>query len=317
MFGVAPTGHEAARNEEKSELDRERVRLWYVASTRARELLVLPRLDVDAAASAWLSVFDLALPALPALDLEHLSPEVGAGEPAAENEQTREVFAGEAAAIAARHRRIVWRAPSRDEDAAQPVLLEEAPTILATDGDGAPADGGGGAMIQGGRERGSILHKLIEEVLTGETAEALPALAVRAETLIRALGFPVVDDPAEGLSPAELAGCVVRALSLPEVDGLRPGLTPEFPVYASTETDTHEEAVVGIVDAVAFDSDGAPQVVIDWKSDVDPSPETLEHYRAQVRAYLDMTGAARGMVVVVTSGTVIPVVRKESMPAAS
>ena len=46
VFGVAPTGHEMAHNEEKAELGRERVRLWYVASTRARELLVLPRLDV-------------------------------------------------------------------------------------------------------------------------------------------------------------------------------------------------------------------------------------------------------------------------------
>ena len=49
-----------------------------------------------------------------------------------------------------------------------------------------------------------------------------------------------------------------------------PSLTPEFPVYGSTETDTHEEATEGIVDAIAFDEDGAPQVVIDWKSDVDP-----------------------------------------------
>ena len=82
---------------------------------------------------------------------------------------------------------------------------------------------------------------------------------------------------------------------------------PEFPVYGSTETDTHEEATAGIVDAIAFDAEGAPLVVIDWKSDVDPSPETLEHYRAQVRAYLDMTGAERGLIVAVTSGTVHPV----------
>ena len=83
----------------------------------------------------------------------------------------------------------------------------------------------------------------------------------------------------------------------------------EFPVYGSTETDTHEEATAGIVDAIAFDEDGAPQVVIDWKSDVAPSPETLEHYRAQVRAHLDMSGAERGMVVCVTSGIVRCVTR--------
>ena len=310
VFGVAPTGHEMAHNEEKTELGRERVRLWYVASTRARELLVLPRLDVATRKSAWLSFVDLALSSLPALDLEHHAPEVGAGDAAAENEQTREAFAAEAVAIAARHRRIVWRAPSRDEDTAQPVVREEAPTILATDGDGAPSDGAAAATIQGGRERGTILHKLIEEVLTGETAETPPALAARAETLIRALGLPVVDDPAQGLAPAELAGCVVRALTLPQVAALRPGLMPEFPVYHSTETDTHEEASAGIVDAIAFDAKGVPQVVIDWKSDVDSSPETLEHYRAQVRAYLDMTGADRGLIIAVTSGTVYSVARR-------
>ena len=302
VFGVAPTGHEAARDDEAAELDRERVRLWYVAATRARELLILPRLDVATRKSAWLSFVDLALSSLPALDLERHAPQVDADDAAAENEQTRKAYAAEEAAISELTRRIVWRAPSRDENAAQPVVREEAPTILATDGDGAPADGAAAAAIQGGRERGTILHKLIEEVLTGETVETPPDLAARAEALIRALGLPATDDPAQGLAPAELAGCVLRALSLPEVAALRPGLVPELPVYASTETDTHEEATAGIVDAIAFDADGAPQVVIDWKSDVDPSPETLDHYRAQVRAYLDMTGAERGLVVCMTPG---------------
>ena len=307
VFGVEPTGYEAARADEKAELDRERVRLWYVAATRARELLVLPRLDVDAARSAWLSVVDLGLPGLPALDLEELPPEVGAGEPGPANEQTREVFAAEAAAIAERTRTIVWRTPSRDEGAARPVMREEAPTILATDGDGAPADSVGATAIQGGRERGLILHKLIEEVLTGETAENLSALRDRAEILIRALDQPVVDDPAEGLAPAELADCAVRALSLDEIATLRSRLVPELSVYGSTETDIHEEAASGIVDAVALDAGGAPEVVIDWKSDVDLSPESLDHYHDQIRAYLEMTGAKLGLIVAVTPGTIFRV----------
>ena len=33
VFGVEPTGHAAARDDERAELDRERVRLWYVAAT--------------------------------------------------------------------------------------------------------------------------------------------------------------------------------------------------------------------------------------------------------------------------------------------
>lgn len=312
VFGVEPTGYEAARNEERAELDRERVRLWYVAATRARELLVLPRLDVDAARTAWLSVVNLDLPGLPALDLDRLPAEMDAGEPVTENEQTREEFASEAAAIADRTRSIVWRTPSRDEGAAHPMMREEAPTILVTDGDGAPADGAAVAAIQGGRERGLILHKLIEEVLTGETAEAQLELVARAETQIRALGLPVLDDPAQGLAPAEIAGCVLRALSLPQVTALRRGLVPEFAVYGSSDGDTHEEATAGIVDAVVFGPDGTPETVIDWKSDVDPSQETLEHYRSQIGVYLEVTGAERGLVVLVTNGMVVSVNREET-----
>ena len=311
IFGVEPTGYRAARDEEKAELDRERVRLWYVAATRARELLVLPRLDVDAAASAWLSVVDLDLPGLPVLELDHLPSEVGAGEPGAKNEQTRGVFATEGAAIAERTRSIVWRTPSRDEGTARSVMREKAPTILATDGDGAPADSAGATAIQGGRERGLILHKLIEEVLTGETAENLPALRDRAEVLIRALDRPVMDDPAEGLETVELAECVVRALSLPEVAFLRPRLVPEFAVYAAADMGAHEEAAAGIVDAIAFDADGKPEVVIDWKSDVEPAPETVEYYRAQVHVYVEMTGSECGLVVFVTSGIVDSIMRKD------
>ena len=317
VFGVKPTGYEAAREAEKAELDRERVRLWYVAATRARELLILPRLDVTVGKSAWISLVDLSLPELPAIDLGHLPLEVGVWDAGVENRQTREIFASEAATIMERQRTIVWLAPNRDESAAGPVFQEEAPEILMTDADGAPADSSVATTIQGGRERGLILHKLIEEVLTGETAETMPDLLARAETLIRALRRPVADDSARGLAPAELAGCVVRALSLPDIVALRPGLMPEFPVYASTSTDTHEEAAAGIVDAISFDSDGAPQAVIDWKSDVDPVPETLDHYCSQVRAYLDMTTIERGLVVALTSGIVIPVMRSESAGAAS
>ncbi len=317
VFGVKPTGYEAARDAEKAELDRERIRLWYVAATRARELLVLPRLDVTAKGSAWISLLDLSLAELPALDLSHLPPEIGPSTAGLENVQTREIFAAEAAMIAERRQRIVWLAPSRDESVTGPALHAEVPEILVTDVDGEPVEDGVVPTIQGGRERGVILHKLIEEVLTGETAETEPALVARAEALIRAIDRPVANDPAQGLVPAELATCVARALSLPEIVALRPGLLPEFPVYASTLTEEQEEATAGIADAVAFGPDGAPQVIVDWKSDVAPTPETLEHYRAQVRAYLDMTETERGLIVLATSGLVIPVARMNFAAAAS
>lgn len=310
VFGVPPTGYEAARDAEKAELDRERIRIWYVATTRARELLILPQFDVKAKPATWISLIDPPLSGLPPLSREHVPLEVDVAAPHEENRQTREIFAAEAAAIMDRKRKIVWLTPSRDESATTPVLEAKLPEIVETDGDGVAAASSDAAMIQGGRERGLILHKLMEEVLSGETAESRTSLMARAEALISASGHRIADDPARGLSPAELANCVVRTLSLPEIALLKPRLMPEFPVYASTMKDTQEEVTAGVADAIAFDSDGAPQVVVDWKSDVSLKPENLEHYCSQVRAYLDMTHAERGLVVAMTSGTVVPVSRK-------
>ena len=312
VLGVEPAGHTAALETEKAELDRERVRLWYVAATRARELLVLPRLDVPASKSAWSTLVDLALAGLPALDLGAYPARMAMGAPGAVNDQTRELFAQQAAAIARHPRCMVWLAPSRDEGTTEPALEAPSPRILSDDADGAPTEPGATIAIQGGRERGLILHKLLEEVLNAETPEAPADLATRAEALIRTLGRPVADDPAEGLAPRELAGCVARALALPEIAACRPRLIPEVPVYSATSTSSEEQVTVGIADAIAFGAKGTPQVVIDWKSDVDPSPETLRHYCDQVRAYLDVTGAERGLIVALTSGTVTPVLPTSS-----
>ena len=307
VFGVKPAGYDEARGAEKAELDRERVRLWYVAATRARELLVLPRLDAAPSKSAWVSLLDLSLADLPALDVAHLPLEMGAAAAGEGNQQTRESFAAEAAAIAERHRRLTWLAPSRDENNPGPVVTPEAVEVWAAHDARQPNDEAERPSVQGGRDRGLILHKLLEEVLTGETAEDSAALTDRARSLITALGRPETEDPTQGLAPGELAGCVTRTLALPEIAALRPILTPELPVYAAVLLDEVEQATAGIADAIALGPDGTPQVVIDWKSDVQPAPETVNHYRAQVRAYLDITGAARGLIVLVTTGDIIAV----------
>lgn len=308
VFGVKPAGYDTARDAEKAELDRERVRLWYVAATRARELLVLPRLDAPPPKSpAWISLLDLSLNDLPALDLSHLPTDMGTPASAASNAQTREVFAAEAAAIAERQHRLAWLAPSRDESVAGPVLAPEAPEIW-TSSDTAESDGEAPPpSIQGGRERGLVLHKLLEEVLTGEIADELAALEDRARALIVAIGKPVANDPSQGLSPGELAGCVTRTLALPQIAELRPSLAPEFPAYASTNAGEVEQATAGIADAISFSTDGKPIVVVDWKSDIQPSAGIIEHYRGQVRAYLDMTCAERGLIVLMTSGEILTV----------
>jgi ATP-dependent exoDNAse (exonuclease V) beta subunit len=307
IFGVKPTGYDDARDAEKAELDREHIRLWYVAATRARELLVLPRLDVVPSRSAWNSLLDLSLAGLPALDLSHLAPDIDAAVTTGGNAQTRESFAAEAAAIADRQCWLTWLAPSRDEGGTSPILTPEEEDIWAANDASLPHTEWLAPSVQGGRERGLILHKLLEEILTGETPDDASALTERARALTVAIGMTVADDPSQGLSPDELAGCVTRTLALPEIVELRPTLVSEFSVYASMVVGDIEQAAVGISDAISFDPDGKPQIVIDWKSDVQPTQATIEHYRAQVRNYLDMTGAERGLIVMVTSGKILTV----------
>jgi exodeoxyribonuclease-5 len=306
VLGVAPRGYEDARQSEKDELDRERIRLWYVAATRARELLLLPRLDVAPQKGAWIGLVDLLPPDLPAFDAAKLP--AGAVEPAAAvtNGQTRETFAQEAAGIVELQTHLTWLAPSRDENGGGPVMRVEEAAVWASDGE-APPVLDAPAPVQGGRERGLILHKLMEEVLTGELDEALERLSARAAELVRAFGRTPAADAAVGLSPHELGECVTRTLAIAEIAALRADLLPEFSVYALREDDAGLVATAGVADALTTDGDGRPVVVVDWKSDVAPDPATVEHYRAQVRAYLAMTGAERGLIVMMTSGRVIEV----------
>jgi ATP-dependent exoDNAse (exonuclease V) beta subunit len=97
---------------------------------------------------------------------------------------------------------------------------------------------------------------------------------------------------------------------LPEIEELRPNLLPEFAVFASHTVEATEHVTAGIADAISFSHDGSARVVVDWKSDVLPAPESVERYREQVRSYLRMTGSDRGLIVFVTSGEILHV----SMP---
>jgi exodeoxyribonuclease-5 len=317
VLGVKPQGYEQAREAEKAELNRERIRLWYVAATRARDLLVLPRMDVTPRSSAWISLLDLGKEKLPPLALTAAATDTPRRAESPGNPQSQQVFRAEAATVADSQHRITWLSPSMEEskdteeakpeESEEPVLHVVEKEILLTSIDGEVPENAP-PSVQGGRERGIILHKLIEEVLTRETQETEQALAARAQVLIQSTGLPIAEDPRKGLVPTELAQCVIRALSLAEIKPLRPYLKPEYPVYSSVFSEGKEEATTGIADAIAFQN-GRSTVIIDWKSDVNPDPKTIEHYQKQVSAYLEMTGTELGLIVLATTGRVIQVKR--------
>jgi hypothetical protein len=59
-----------------------------------------------------------------------------------------------------------------------------------------------------------------------------------------------------------------------------------------------------IVDALVLDGAKSVDVVVDWKSDVEPTAEVVKLYREQVHDYLAATGGKSGLLVFVTSGRV-------------
>lgn len=214
------------------------------------------------------------------------------------NTQDRAVFDMEAARIAVRTHRIQRITPHMAE-AGEMLETERAPLPPLADD---PAD----VMPppRGSLARGQVLHKLIEEVLTGETAEDLAALEARAVELAAQLD----DTPgAECLDGAEAARTVLRGLNLPPIRAVRDRLVPECAVASSVLTDEAEQVTLGAADAVVREADGTLSLVVDWKSDVDPALATVAGYRAQVRAYMSATSAPEGMIVFLTSGQIEPV----------
>jgi exodeoxyribonuclease-5 len=290
VLGVAPPGLADAFEAEDAEARRERQRLWYVAATRARELLVLPRLDVRSGSASWAALIDLGIGEVPALAPRPAAPAPEPTPPEPETPQTRQDFAAEAKAVVVAATRIRWDAPSAEE-----VLATGAVEVAALPGLATP-------KIAGSAKRGILLHKLIEEILTGETSEEPAKLAARAGELAAQLDAPELVDP------LEIAGTAAKALALPKLREWRARLLPEIAVlYSALDDDGIERVVSGVADAIALGDDGHPELVVDWKSDVSPSVASIEHYKAQVRRYMEATGASKGLIVLATAGLVIEV----------
>ena len=125
--------------------------------------------------------------------------------------------------------------------------------------------------------------------------------------MIISLGEQPEDQAGKGLNVNEIAESCARALNLAEIKALRgETLIPEVSIYASDAKKALEQITRGYADAIYY-SDGKPDIVIDWKSDVQPDAKIIEAYKSQVRSYLTAVGANSGLLVFVTSGKVVNV----------
>ena len=287
--GVAPPDLAAARAEESWEDANQRERIWYVACTRARDLLILPHIP-QAAKDSWFSSIDLRQGELPELDVSGLP--VSDVRPAAmhENKQSTHDFVTEQRKVQESAPPIVWRRPS-DHD--QDRLGDPIDTIVVADPLAEQME-----VVGSGALRGIVLHKLMEEFLTGELDVQERLVASRAEELLAQL-LTDADEKERRPDPTEMARCALRALALPEVAEMRPFLLPEVAIWASEES----VLVAGRADALAI-RDGRVEVAVDWKSDVNPSSAVRHRYSAQLRDYLIATGGARGMLAFLSLGEI-------------
>lgn len=281
-----------AQAEEAASEAWERERLWYVAMTRARDLLVLPEI-IGASSASWARVVNLQTSRLPEIDLAALTPAPPARPAVYSNHQTSDVFAAEAAAIVAAAPPVVWRRPS-DHDADRVEVGEVQAGEAVSDLLDAPCS------VGAGRVRGILLHKLMEEMLTGELGNHGEAVSTRAFELSAQLRVLEAGEAAHP-DPAECAATALRARALPEIVSIWPFLRAEVPLFA---TDVDGALVAGRADAVSI-VDGRINAVLDWKSDVDPGPQDRATHVSQLRAYMRITGALRGAIVYLSRDEVV------------
>jgi ATP-dependent exoDNAse (exonuclease V) beta subunit len=287
---VAPPSLAVALEEEGRSETLERQRMWYVACTRARNALIIPSLPA-ASPQSWSRIVDLAHGTLPELDLSQLPAAVADGTGGPANGQSTDVFMAEADRVSAAAPALVWRRPS-EHDADRAVALEATTTGVE----------GAFEFVQpvgAGRLRGILLHKLMEELLSGLLDEGPAVVARRATTLLQQM-IGLEPEGVEPLpDPQEAARTALSTLCFPEVAAMRPSLLAEANVWAAGA----EGYLAGRADAVSV-IDGRVQVVLDWKSDVAPTARDRAGYRGQLAEYLSATGAGRGALVYMSLGEV-------------
>ncbi len=288
--GIEPPDLATARNEEEFREARQRERLWYVATTRARDLLVIPDL-LGASARSWSRVMDLGQKRLSELRTDMLPvPEVSTAN-ALINEQTDAIFIAERERIVAASEPILWDRPSERDPDRSADTIDSFVVDITSDGQ---------RIVGAGALRGTVLHKIMEELLNGELSDSEDEAIRRAGELLDQLQTVVDDDAIERRpDPAEMGRTAMRTLHLPELAPFIGRLAPEIPLWAATPP----RYLAGRADAAWVDDDRIA-LVIDWKSDVNPDATAQGAHAAQLRDYLSVTGAERGAVVYMSAGHV-------------
>jgi ATP-dependent helicase/nuclease subunit A len=273
--GCQPPGWAALRKRDEARAWAEARRLLYVACTRARDLLVIPKPSADAQVGAFWKELVARVPAggdadVRVVDAESLAPERAEG---SDLRSLAEAFGGDAVAAqwdAERAARVAragarpYRSLSVSDAAARAASEEEAREAML----------GGRALPSRALDFGRLVHRLLERTaLLPETADPGP--------IARGLA-PLFGLDAKAAESA--ADATRRALALPVMARARRAsrVWRELPFWLPEG----DEMIEGIVDLV-FEEEGQ-LVVIDYKTDHVSREQAIDQaarHKEQLRLY--------------------------------
>lgn len=309
FFGLQPFGYAEAATAANAEERFERFRLWYVAMTRAKSLLLLPYFeDIKSRGESWAELLKVPVDTLPKLDLSSLDGKPRKPVAQSSNKETAESFAVISEQIRFKQvDRVEWITPSKHEWSPAMTTKISMDELMDSRPDLDPY-----ANIVGGAERGNILHKLMEEILTGELTETKAEIEGRSLQLIEQVVAKDLRKLKE-LYPEELTRCVTNTLALPSIVAIRPRLIPELAAATRQDVDGKIKITYGVMDAAeiverAHEPGKADiRLVVDWKSDLRPTEKAITGYIEQVRRYLETKNIERGMIVFMSTGMIVEV----------
>src|SRR5437867_1462931 len=79
--------------------------------------------------------------------------------------------------------------------------------------------------------------------------------------------------PEDGTHAPELAATTLRALKSPEIAACRARLVPEITVFSALADHDSTTYVGGVADAIAYQPIGLIDLVVDWKTDINPGAQ--------------------------------------------
>ncbi|GAB90606.1 UvrD-helicase domain-containing protein [Gordonia rhizosphera] len=275
-------GYDAAKEAEKIHAEAEKVRLLYVACTRAESHLAVSGY-VAKRGTSWGSTLEPALAAMPNEVPDFVEP-VRRDDEAVQQEarQSWDEWAAETAAIEAtsamRASYPVTSIVHADDEGGRAVLTSYRDAGLLT----APAEPdvirGGTVSVDSGPDLGSAVHEVLESVSLDADLEAIVQAARVAASRV-------------GIADVEHIAALARSALASE------------PVRRSAEREHWREiklaglgpdgttVIEGIADLVYREDDGS-LVIVDYKTDVGVSAATLQAYWAQLAIYANLLARA-------------------------